>query len=120
MNHHPQQHESIPQAVLPALTTVSDRGITDMERAALERLIEHAKGGSGQSRRVADFLLSWWNAGSCGGFDLTTLWGMDDAISADMVTVFAFILRVSKYPDNLGYEADFKAIVREWRPELTD
>lgn len=28
--------------------------------------------------------------------------------------------RVSKFPDSLGYEADFKAIVRAWRPELSD
>jgi len=60
------------------------------------------------------------NAGSCGGFDLTTLWGLDSDIAGDMVTVFALIARVSSYPDGLSYEADFKAIVRAWRPELTD
>lgn len=54
--------------------------ISEKERAALERLIGHAKRDSGQSRRVADFLLAWWNAGSCGGFDLTTAWGCDDEI----------------------------------------
>lgn len=88
------------------------------EKAALERLIEIARRDTGQSRRVADFLLAWWNAGQCGGFDLTTAWGVDDAIAADMVTVFGLIVRVNKYPDTLGYEAEFNAIVREWRPEL--
>ncbi|KAF3458047.1 hypothetical protein GO287_05006 [Ralstonia solanacearum] len=88
------------------------------EKAALERLIEIARRDTGQSRRVADFLLAWWNAGQCGGFDLTTAWGVDDAIAADMVTVFGFIVRVNKYPDTLGYESEFNAIVREWRPEL--
>ncbi|WP_456304106.1 DUF7673 family protein, partial [Acetobacter pasteurianus] len=43
----------------------------DNQRAALARLIKIAKGDTGQSRRVADFLLAWWNAGSCGSFDLT-------------------------------------------------
>jgi len=90
------------------------------EVAALSRLIHIAQGDTGQSRRVADFLLAWWNAGSCGGFDLTTLWGLDSDIAGDMVTVFALIARVSSYPDGLSYEADFKAIVRAWRPELTD
>lgn len=32
----------------------------DNERAALARLIKIAKGDTGQSRRVADFLLAWW------------------------------------------------------------
>ncbi|MXS77958.1 hypothetical protein ABF87_08280 [Nitrosomonas sp. JL21] len=94
--------------------------MTDAERAALERLIRIAKAHTGQSRRVADFLLAWWNAGSCGSFDLTALWALDDAITADMAIVFAFIARVSKYPDSLGYEADFKAIVHAWRPDLDD
>jgi hypothetical protein len=42
------------------------------ERAALERLVAHAHGDTHQSRRVAAFLLAWWNAGECGAFDTTT------------------------------------------------
>jgi hypothetical protein len=90
------------------------------EEATLERLIAIAQGNTGQSRRVADFLLAWWNAGSCGGFDLTTLWGMDDAIAEDMVSVFGYIARVKNYPDTLGYKEQFELIVRGWRPELED
>jgi hypothetical protein len=26
--------------------------------------------------------------------------------------------RIHRYPDSLGYEAEFKAIVQAWRPEL--
>ena len=44
------------------------------QRESLERLIGIAQSDTGQARRVADFLLAWWNAGSCGGFDLTNLW----------------------------------------------
>lgn len=88
------------------------------EQAALERLIKIAQGDSGQSRRVADFLLAWWNAGDCGSFDLTNLWAVDEAIAKDMTTVFALIARVHSYPDTLGYEAPFRRIVEEWRPEL--
>lgn len=33
------------------------------EKAALERLLKIAQGDTGQSRRVADFLLAWWNSG---------------------------------------------------------
>lgn len=87
-------------------------------KSALERLIAHAKRDSGQGRRVADFLLAWWNPGRCGSFDLTTLWAVDDQIREDMTTVFAFIGAVNTYPDALGYETDFDAIVRAWRPQL--
>lgn len=90
------------------------------EKAALERLIEIAKRDTGQSRRVANFLLAWWNAENCGSFDLTDLWGVDDAIAADMVTVFAFIARGYSYPDKLGYEDDFKSIVGAWRSQLAE
>lgn len=96
------------------------RAVQPAEADALSRLIRIAQNDTGQSRHVADFLLAWWNAGSCGGFDLTTLWGVDSDIAADMVTVFALVARVNSYPDSLGYEADFKAIVRTWRPELGD
>lgn len=27
---------------------------------------------------------------------------------------------VNQYPDALGYEQDFKVILRQWRPELAD
>lgn len=94
--------------------------ISEKERAALERLIGHAKRDSGQSRRVADFLLAWWNAGKCGGFDLATAWGCDDEIVEDMITVFALACRSSAYPDKFGYEEDFNVMVREWRPELVN
>lgn len=86
------------------------------EKAALDRLCSIAAGDTSQSRRVADFLLAWWNAGECGGFDLTTLWGVDAPIAADMVSVFALIARVHSYPDTLGYSQQFQNIVAAWRP----
>ena len=48
---------------------------------ALERLIDIARGDTGQSRKVANFLLAWWNAEECGGFDLTDVWGVDKSIA---------------------------------------
>lgn len=90
------------------------------EQAALERLIKVAKSDTGQSRRVADFLLAWWNAGSCGSFDLTTMWGCDHAIVEDMAAVFRFVGLHNHYPDALGYKEAFEEIVRNWRPELLD
>lgn len=87
-------------------------------KAALERLIEIARGDTGQSRRVADFLLAWWNAGSCGAFELTSLWALDAAIAKDLVLVFEYICVTAEYPDALDYKEEFAQILRSWRPEL--
>ena len=83
--------------------------------AALERLICVAQGDTGQSRKVANFLLAWWNAGECGGFDLTDVWDVDTAIAVDMLRVFALLAACRQYPDALGYGKQFKALVRAWR-----
>ncbi len=89
---------------------------------ALTRLINIAKRDTGQSKRVADFLLSWWNATSCGGFDLTDLWGVDAEIADDMLVVIGLIRQTRAYPDTLGTEihGQFKALVALWRPALCD
>lgn len=88
------------------------------EKQALENLLKHAQRGTDQSRRVADFLLAWWNAGECGKYDITTGWGLDEDIMDDMCVVFRLASRAKSYPDTLGYGPQFEAIVREWRPEL--
>jgi hypothetical protein len=92
--------------------------MNEQQKAALSRLLAIARRDTGQSRRVADFLLAWWNAGECGGFDFTTMWGCDTELVNDMTIVFAYIGHHKHYPDEIGLSADFKAIVREWRPEL--
>jgi hypothetical protein len=92
------------------------RSSPDKSRAALERLIQVAQGDTGQSRIVANFLLAWWNAGECGGFDLTDVWGVDTAIAVDMLRVFALMAGCHQYPDAMGYGKHFEAIVRAWRP----
>ena len=73
--------------------------VSATEHEALLRLLEVAAGNSGQSRMVADFLLAWWNAGSCGAYGITTAWGLE-------------------YPDALGYGEAFGRVVAAWRPEL--
>lgn len=49
----------------------------DQARFALEKLLNVAHEDSGQGRRVANFILAWWNAGVHGGFDLTDLADLD-------------------------------------------
>jgi hypothetical protein len=93
-------------------------GVSAKQKAAIERLIRIAQSDTGQSGRVANFLLAWWNAEECGGFDLTDLWNVDAAIADDMVTVFDLLAKLNSYPDTLGYGEQFGRIVAEWRSAL--
>lgn len=81
-----------------------------------------AMSDTGQSRRVANFLLSWWNATSCGGFDLAEFWSIDAEIADDMLLVIGLIRQTRAYPDTLGTEnhGQFKALVALWRPDVSD
>ena len=94
------------------------RSSSDRSTAALKRLIHVAQGNTGQSRIVANFLLAWWNAGECGGFDLTDVWGVDTAIAVDMLLVFALLAGCHQYPDTMGHGKPLEAIVRAWRPAV--
>ncbi len=89
---------------------------------ALAHLINIAMSDAGQSRRVANFLLSWWNATSCGGFDLAEFWSIDAEIADDMLLVIGLIRQTRAYPDTLGTEihGQFKKLVALWRPNLLD
>ena len=88
------------------------------QRQALERLIAIAKRDTGQCRRVANFLLTWWNVHKYGAWCTTDLWSLDDAIAEDIFIVLRLIKEQSIYPDDLGYEGDFQEIRRQWRPEF--
>ena len=88
--------------------------------AALRRLLDVAHRDTGQSRKAADFLFAWWNAQTCGGWDLTDLWGVDDAIAGDMLSVAAFIAANREYPTSYGLGEEFEALVARWRPHLLD
>ena len=94
------------------------RSLTEKETASLERLIQIAQCDTGQSRIVANFLLAWWNAASCGGFDLTDLWAVDASIAEDMLAVIILVSRQRRYPDDLGYGKQFESIVHAWRSSL--
>lgn len=87
-------------------------------QAAFERLLDLARSDTGQARRVADFILAWWNAGELGGFDLADVFAVDMAIGHDMARVFAWMAsRTSaEYPE--AYEPAIKEIIRGWRPDV--
>ena len=91
---------------------------TAEELAAVQRLIAVARRDTGQSGRIANFLLAWWNATTCGGFDLTDLWCVDRDLKVDMLTVIGMIARLNEYPPALGFEQEFRDLLRARRPKL--
>lgn len=93
--------------------------MTSKEAQALTRLLSVAKSDTGQSRLVANFLLSWWNATACGGFALNDLWGLDTVLRNDVQIVMGFIARKQVYPDTLGLADDFQELIKTWRPQLS-
>lgn len=103
-------------------------GLMRNEGDALERLLTIARGDTGQSALVANFLLAWWNAAECGGFDFTDLWALDKAITDDILIIIGFLARRNMYPDNiqsegggtLSFNKEFEALVHQWRmPQRT-
>lgn len=101
---------------MPEPTPKAELAAAKARLDAFRRLIEIAKGDTHQCAHVADFLLAWWNAKSCGGFDLTDLWAVDEDIARDMLTVCELIATIRSYPDALGFKADFGNLVALWRP----
>lgn len=76
-------------------------GPSEAEIAAFDRLLSVAQGDTGQSRKCANFLLAWFNAGSNGGFDPTDMWGLDRDLADAVVVVFGLIARWQNYPTSL-------------------
>jgi predicted metal-dependent phosphoesterase TrpH len=84
--------------------------------SALLRLCQHARGDSGQARRVADFLLAWYNAEENGCWDPADLWSVDAAIAEDMLTVLTLIRQhPGKYPEDFGCQEEIESIWKAWR-----
>lgn len=90
----------------------------ELTRAAFERLLAIARSDTGQSRRVANFILAWWNADSLGGFDLADIFAVDRDIGRDMATIVIGLagFSVAYYPE--AYRNDIEQLIRLWRPEV--
>ncbi|MFZ2982629.1 MAG: hypothetical protein WA085_16495 [Sphingobium sp.] len=89
----------------------------DSTHAAIGRLLDIARSDTGQSRRVANFLLAWWNGPDNGHFEIADLFGVDSSIAADITTVIGFLGQHpgAVYIDGLGYRDEIQDIVARWR-----
>lgn len=101
--------------MLDKLNITPPVAMTAAEIKSFELLMSAARNDTGQSRRVADFLLAWWNAVECGAWDPTSLWSLDVELGDAIVTLLGYINRSRCYPDTLGYGPEFKELVRMWR-----
>ncbi|QIX19760.1 hypothetical protein FOB41_00880 [Agrobacterium pusense] len=90
----------------------------DRVRFALEKLLNVAHGDTGQSRRVANFILAWWNADVHGGFNLADLADVDRDVCEDMVTVFTFVAREEDLVYPVAYKPQIIQIIRRWRADV--
>lgn len=94
----------------------------DSARAALTRLIPLAMSDTGQARRVANFLMAWWNGPDLGHFEIADLFGLDVAVANDITSVIGFLGqndRGAVYIDSLGFGEEMQDIIALWRPSLT-
>lgn len=81
--------------------------------AAVDRLFEIAASDTGQSARVARFLMAWWNGTDLGHFPIADLFGVDTAIANDIATVITWLGRHpgAVYADAFGRRADMERLI---------
>jgi len=84
---------------------------------ALDSLIDIARSDTGQARRVAGFLLAWWNGDDCGHFPIADLFGVDPTIATHITTIIGFLGQHEGaiYPDAFGRKDEMIDLVRRWR-----
>jgi len=81
---------------------------------AIARLIAVASGNTGQSRRIAAFLLSWWD-GAEGGAPIVDIGEVDRELREDMLIVVAYLAQHGVvYADAWGRRADMERLIDQW------
>ena len=84
--------------------------------AAIGRLVDIARSDTGQSGRVADFLLAWWNGPDNGHFPILHLSNCDAVIGEDMLVIMAYLAQEpTVYADAWGYRDAMIGLVDQWR-----
>ena len=86
--------------------------------AALGRLIRVAMRDTGQSRRVADFLMAWHNAQENGGWEPTDMWSVDTTIALGILSTLKMLRHTRRYPGDFGCNQEMERIWELWRSPL--
>ena len=85
------------------------------EQQAIDSLFDIANSHRPDARQAANFMLAWWNAAACGGFDLQDLRQMGPRLGESVAEIMDMIWQVGCGPEHLGYSNDFKELVAKWR-----
>lgn len=87
---------------------------------AIRRLIAIALSNTGQSRRVANFLLAWWNGADWGHFDISDIFALDQAIGVDIATIIGYLATYpgAIYPDAFGQRDAMVRLIELWRSDV--
>lgn len=105
------------EQLVTSMRTVQATALEDRDSclACVSRLMRIALGNTGQSCRVADFLLAWHNAQENRGWDPTDLWNVDAAIADDILIALHLLRRENRYPADLGFQKEIHQIWQLWR-----
>lgn len=85
--------------------------------AALTRLIDVARSDTGQSAKVANFLLAWWTADEDCSFRVSDIFGLDRQLGTDIATIIGFIANYpgAVYADIFGERDAMADLIALWR-----
>lgn len=90
----------------------------DEAGAAIGRLLAITQSDTGQSAKVADFLLAWWNGPDIGHSPVLHLRNVDEVIGEDMLVVMAYLVtQPVTYANAWGYESPIRELRDQWRGE---
>jgi hypothetical protein len=95
--------------------------MADDIRVSLRRLFEVALHDTGQSRRVADFLLAWQDGNENGGWNPADLWALDQELAIDLTYCVLFIREHhGAYPGDLGFKKQIELVWKLWREPVAE
>ncbi|VEF10852.1 Uncharacterised protein [Pseudomonas fluorescens] len=104
-----------PAPIHPFAKNATLEPVLDMAtQSALEHLLALAERDTMQSRKVANFLLAWWNATENGGFDFADLHGLNAHTVSSCSAVFSWIGQNAATPEAIGYAPRFRALALKW------
>lgn len=83
---------------------------------ALDILIPVARSDTHQSRRVANFLLAWWNGPDNGHFPIVDVAATDRELGEAMAIIVLFLAQNSmEYANLWGRRQDMEDLIDQWR-----
>ncbi len=86
---------------------------------ALDVLIPVARSDTGQSRRVANFLLAWWNGPDLGHLEVVDIASIDRELAEAMCVILLFLGQHGmEYANLWGRRKDMEDLFDLWRSHL--